>query len=87
MIWILIPIAALKGFHKGSIIYDTVNNLWKVIDASPSNDLKIGKDYKTLAVQKPLKPSDILPVLLHEWTISDTNCNGTRKLMLTVVST
>ena len=45
MIWILIPIAALKGFHKGSIIYDTVNNLWKVIDASPSNDLKIGKDY------------------------------------------
>ena len=80
-------ITALKGFLGGSIIYNTANNQWQIIDATPSSELKIRDGYKTLAIQLSHQSSNFLPVGLNEWNMNDINCNGTRKLLITVVST
>ena len=79
---------AFYGYSKNSIIYDTQYKTWVIIDTSASTiDFKIEtNDYKVLAVYTPTLPTSYLPTGLHYWDVRDPECNGTRKLMFTSVS-
>ena len=76
------------GYSKNSIIYDSKYKSWVIIDTSASTvDFKIkSNDYKVLAVYTPTLPTSYLPTGLHYWDVRDPECNGTRKLMFTSVS-
>ena len=78
--------SAIKGFEKGSIIYDIDKKKWLIIDASPDGDLQIPDEFNVIATQKPRRAKDFLPIGIHQWEMTDANCNGTRELMITSVS-
>ena len=83
-------IPAFKGYLKHSIVYDPKIDRWIIVDKQlhSGNPYEINySDYSILAEYAPQVSHSKLPTGLHTWMIFDEDCNDTRKLKLSSVST
>ena len=79
-------IPGLKGFSKGSIVFDASRGTWMVIDEGPSGfERKINEQFNILAKQSFRKSTSSLPTGLQTWHINEKTCNESRLLKLSTV--
>ena len=78
---------ALKGFSKGSIVFDSAKQTWLIIDEGFSGYNREVKDgYKIQGIQSSEEFEAYLPTGLHSWQLLVKDCNETRNLILSSVS-
>ena len=78
---------ALKGFSKGSIVFDNAKQTWLIIDEGFSGyDREVKDGYKIQGIQSSEEFEAYLPTGLHSWQLLVKDCNETRNLILSSVS-
>ena len=83
-------VLAFKGFAGGAIVFDAARSdeTWIIVDKTMrGSDRKLREDFKVLGQQLDTNSKSILPTGLQTWQLFDENCEGTRTLMLSSVST
>ena len=80
---------ALKGFSKGSIVFDSAKQTWLIINEGFSGydrEREVKDGYKIQGIQSSEEFEAYLPTGLHSWQLSVKDCNETRNLILSSVS-